>query len=299
MTILPPALRRKCDPCHPARDPKEIHVPGEDEERTSVNTRSNLSEVNNKGGLINAGAIHGSVRLLGLGVKRERVDGDTLGLGHASVVPVGLVPGEVVTITLSETVLAVNLELARGEGVKTTDERLGAVKSINGVEVLAVGVLVGLEVVPVVSAVDSTVGGFIFTDGPDELHAGVVEAKLELLAGGGGALSGVLELSNKVFVGLLGGDAAFSGFKEDVVNPKPGVEVVGNVSEGKGGISHSVIGGKDVKVVKGADGGGEPDNVVLEGNKGERKTGVLVEPELGDEGNGGAGVGRLGGLETV
>jgi hypothetical protein len=247
--------------------------------------------------LINTGKVRSSVGLFGFGVKGERIHSDTGGLGHASVVFVGLVTSEIVTVALSETVLAVDLKLAVGsEGVKAADISLVSEDGIgtSAGEILSPGVFVGAEVIPLVG-----VGGIIFTDNPHEFHAGVVEGKLGANGGSGdGFLASVLNLGNEVFVRFLGSDAAFSGLKENVVNPELSINEAAGLGGGKGR-GDGAGGGKRVKFRERAEFEGDANLVVLESNKGKRKSGVFVEPETGNEVHLGGGVRNLGGLETV
>lgn len=71
-------LTSECHTGHTTSNPEEIHVSREDVKGTLIDAGSDLSEVDDQSGLINTGAIHGTVGLPGLGIKRERVDGDTL-----------------------------------------------------------------------------------------------------------------------------------------------------------------------------------------------------------------------------
>jgi hypothetical protein len=91
------------------------------------------------------------------------------------VVLEGLVSSEVVTITFSEAVLAVDLELAFNHGVEAADIGLGSCVIERGSSALEPSVGVSFKVIPLI---DTIGGGSILTDSPDQFHTRVVECEL-------------------------------------------------------------------------------------------------------------------------
>jgi hypothetical protein len=168
------------------------------------------------------------------GFEGEGVNVDTTGLtvhsGDTFVMLEGLYKLEVLGYTGGETFVTVELEFG---GV--------------------VGCNVGSDV--------STV--FLFN--PDDFLTGVVE--IEFNFGGGGFVTGELELFDEVLVGDLGETATFVSVEVNVINV-----------EGSGGKGASGSINEDVITVTEFD--VDFDFVVLEGNKGEGKTGIAAEPEL-------------------
>jgi hypothetical protein len=79
-----------------------------------------------------------------------------------------------------------------------------------------------------------------------------------------------LELGDEVFVGFLGGNPAFSGFKEDVVDPELGVSE-GELRVFKTETSYriSVIGTENIEFRKRSEFKGYFNLMVLESNEGK------------------------------
>ena len=134
-------------------------------------------------------------------------------------------------------------------------------------------------------------------DNPDELLDGVVEVKLDLVGGGtNGLIASELELLDEVLVGVLGHAAALVGVEEDVVDVEGSGDeglVVGRLHlEGAGGglVARKVGHGPEALVDR-AKIDVDADLVVLEGDEGKGKTGVLAEPELKGDVKGGLGKG--------
>ena len=151
------------------------------------------------------------------------------------VVLVRLHPVEVVTITDSESVVAVELDQGSDDRVLTchtfntgygvTRFQDGAVPEIRVVE--------GLLSLPGVD--DGVIARHegIALDNPDEFLTRVVEVQLDLVGGrADGFITGELELFDEVFVCGLGEAFAFFGVKVDVVNVERAV--VELEAEGRG-----------------------------------------------------------------
>lgn len=130
-----------------------------------------------------------------LGLEGEGVNVDTSVAGNVLVVLEGLDQVEVGTITLSEAVVTVQLQLGSG----------GHVGSSGGVG-------------------GPRVGGHGGGDtNPDQLLHGVVEVELDaVVAADEGLITSELQLGDQVLVGQLSEAAALVSVQEDVVNPQGG-----------------------------------------------------------------------------
>jgi hypothetical protein len=187
-----------------------------------------------KSGVVNTGHVAGTRGLMFFGFEGEGVNVDATGLtvhsGDTFVMLEGLYKLEVLGYTGGETFVTVELEFG---GV--------------------VGGNVGTDI--------STV----FFLNPDDFLAGVVEVEFNF--GGGGFVTGELELFNEVLVGDLGETATFVSVEVDVI------DVEGSGGKGaRGSINEDVITVTEFEV--------DLDFVVLEGNKGKGKTRIAAEPEL-------------------
>jgi hypothetical protein len=142
---------------------------------------------------------------------------------------------------------------------------------------------------------------------PLEFLDGVVEVQLDLVGGGSDGLrTSELNLLDEVLVALLGKAAALLSVEVHVVN------IEGSGRKGLGGRSGGVTRGnlKVLAVLPSFEVDVDANLVVLEGDEGDRKTGVAAEPELegdveglgrgttaGDAGDGGLRR-RAGGIES-
>ena len=215
--------------------------------------------------------------LLGLERKGVHVDANR---GDVGVVLVRLDQVEVLALTLGESVMAVQLDLGRhdrvraghalhaGHGVARLQD--GAVEPVGVVEGL--GALVGAN--------DRLVAGHegITLDNPHQLLGGVVEVQLDLVGGGGHRLTtGELELLDQVLVGDLGEAAALIRVQVDVVDIQGGRDQAGRGDTAGDGVARGVVEDQVLELVELQP---DLDLVVLEGNQGESKARVAVEPEL-------------------
>ena len=123
----------------------------------------------------------------------------------------------------------------------------------------------------------------IWLDNPDEFLDGVVEVELDLVRGGTDRLiTRELELIDEVLVGVLGHTTAFIRVEEHVVDEEGsrnerlvvGLAYLDRAAVGREG------GDRPETLINGAKIDVDADLVVLESNERERKTGVLAEPEL-------------------
>jgi hypothetical protein len=169
-------------------------------------------------------------------------------------------------------------------------------KSINGISVVEGLSTKYLEKEGIASQGRAVVNVLIGLYNPDELLHGVVEVKLDLVAGRTNRLiTSELELSNQVLVRILGHSAALISIQEDIVNVQRGSNqrlIVGNGSRNRasnrvltnrtsvgvgvavqcGNSPQALINRTDIKV--------DLDLVVLKSNQGKSKTRVGAEPKL-------------------
>ena len=128
---------------------------------------------------------------------------------------------------------------------------------------------------------------------PNKLLDGVVEVELDLVGGGPNRLvSGELELSDEVLVGVLGHAAALISVEEDIVDVEGGrnkgllvscldIDRLGGTNAERGNrIRVRERGNGPEALVNRAQIKVDLDLVVLEGNQRERKARVGAEPEL-------------------
>lgn len=235
--------------------------------------------------VIDAAEVAGTRGLVLLRLESKGVHVDVLG-GHTGVVLVGLHKAEVRTGAVGHTVVTVEEDLRRSEGLGEGDSLIrgrggvlpGGLVSTNGVHGEVEVILLILSLLGAVH--------------PDKLLNGVVEVHAELLSAAGGTvvrgdglITGELELLNEHLVGYLGEAATLIGVKVDVIDPERAVSNLlvasGNVTEDE------VLNLLEINV--------DLDLVVLEGNEGKSKSGVAVEEE--NKGNvvGTVGGGILGG----
>jgi len=212
-------------------DPEDIVVSGEHVHgggRSGGSLDSNL-------GIINAGEVASTGRLVLLGLEGERIGVHT-GAGVTGVMVVRLNLVEVLTLLFLEAVLTVKDEL---EGIKGTDSLLGeklrgeSRGEEGGAKVgdghVAVGLLsnrggVGLKDDSVsgrVGEVPETLPVAAVGEAPHKLLHGVVVGEADLLLGSGlnGVRTSMLDLLDEVFVALLGKSPTLLSVKVDVVGP--------------------------------------------------------------------------------
>jgi len=176
-------------------------------------------------------------------------------------------------------------------GTARAGNRVGATKGMDGVGegIYGIGVVEGLGAEDVEEGALAVKGGAVVYVGvrlhdPDELLDGVVEVELDLVGRRADRLiTSELKLLNEVLVGVLGHAAALVRVKEDVVHEErsgnEGLVVgVGALDRAAGGGGEGVDGPE--ALVNGAKINVDADLVVLESNEGESEPGVLAEPEL-------------------
>ena len=167
-----------------------------------------------------------------------------------------------------------------------------------GEGIYGIGVVEGLGAEDVEEGALAVKGGAVVYVGvrlhdPDKLLDGVVEVELDLVGRRADRLiTCELKLLNEVLVGVLGHAAALVGVKEHVVHEERSgnerlVVGVGALDCAGGGGGEGVDGPE--ALVNGAKINVDADLVVLEGNEGESKPGVLAEPELERNVEGGLG----------
>ena len=219
-----------------------------------------------------------------LRLQSEGVDVDT-DSGDVGVVLVRLDPVEVVAITDSEAIVAVELDqgsdyrvvtshaLNTGDGVTRLED--GAVPPVRVVK----GLLALPEVDDRVIARDERVA----LDNPDELLARVVEVELDLVGrGGDGLATSELEGIDQVLVGNLGELAALIRVEVDVVYVQRGSDQTlgANAVADDVGVGRLLGGIVPAHVAEVVELQIDAHLVVLEGDQGQSQTRVAVKPEL-------------------
>ena len=218
-----------------------------------------------------------------LGLEREGIHVDT-DSGDVGVVLVRLDQVEVATLTLVESVMAVQLDLGRHDRIVTSHalDTGHRVPRLEDGTVPPVGVVEGLLALEGLDDGIITRHEGITLDHPDELLARVVEVQLDLVGRRGDGLSTrELQLLNQVLVRDRGEAAALIRVEVDVIDIQRGrdqargcdtvADLVG------GGTAVSIV---EAQVVEGLEFQVDLDLVVLEGNQGQGKTRVAAEPEL-------------------
>ena len=219
-----------------------------------------------------------------LRLEREGVYVDT-SRGDIGVVLVRLDPVEVVAVTDSESVVAVELD-ERGDDGVVARHALNTGHTVTRLQhgaVPPVGEVEGLLALPGVD--DRVVARHegVALDNPDELLARVVEVELDLVGRGrDGLAASELEGVDQVFVRDLGELAALIRVEVDVVNVegrRNEARVRDAVADdvGVGGVLGGIVPAHVAEVVELEV---DADLVVLEGDQGEREARVAVEPEL-------------------
>ena len=220
------------------------------------------------------------------------------------------------TLAVNESVLAdEGVGVSLSNGIRATESMDGVGEGVNGISVVEGLGTQNLEEEGVAHKGRAVIDVLIRLDNPNQLLDGVVEVELDLVGGRTDRLvTGELELSNQVLVGVLGHSAALISVQEDIVDVEGGSNqrlVVGDggrdsLASGKlGSITSSGVG-------VAAQGGDSPqalinrtnikidlDLVVLKGDQGEGKTGVGAKPELKRNVEGGLRKGVTGGTHLA
>ena len=221
--------------------------------------------------------------------------GDEAGRGGRAVVGEVNVSTAIYCRSVGEEAVGVDkVVVGIAAGTAGSGNRVGAAKGMDGVGegIYGIGVVEGLGAENVEEGALAVKGGAVVyvgvgLDNPDKLLDGVVEVELDLVGRRADRLvTCELKLLNEVLVGVLGHAAALIGVKEHVVHEERSgnerlVVGVGALDRAAGGGGEGVDGPE--ALVNGAKINVDADLVVLEGNEGESKPGVLAEPEL--EGN--------------
>lgn len=230
-----------------------------------------------------------------LGQEGERVNVDAPGR-DVGVVLVWLHQVEVGSQALGEPVVAVELELGRGDGVLAGIHEVALADlraSVGtGQEVLPrVGVLgrgVGVssigKVEPLLSEGLQRCSGIHHEcrlHGPHQLLRWMVEVEFHLVTGVVRCLdSSVLQLGNKVLVADLGEAAALLCIEVDIINIQRCVwQGTNHEVEGSGGGNSNLVGSEEAVGCL-SELNVDLDLVVLQGDQGKSQTGVVAEPEL-------------------
>jgi hypothetical protein len=178
-----------------------------------------------------------------------------------------------------------------------TSESVDSVrKSINGISVVEGLSTKDLEKESIASQRRAIVNVLIGLDDPDKLLNGVVKVELDLVTGRTNRLiTSELELSDKVFVGILCHSSALVSVKEDIVDVEGSSNQRLIVGDGgrDGATSGVLVSSVESRTRAAVQGGDSPqalinradikinlDFVVLESNQGKCKTRVGAEPEL-------------------
>ena len=214
-----------------------------------------------------------------LGVKGKRVDVDA-DRGDVRVVLVRLDQVEVGTLTLGESVVAVELNLGRNRGVLAR-KALNTRDGVAGLERRAIEPIGEVERLLALVDIHRAVAGRerITLGNPDELLARVVEGHLDLVRGRRNRLGArELELLNQILVGDLRKPTTLLRVEVDVVDVERRGDQAGRIRAVKDGLG---VGPGEVAELLELD--VDLDLVILERDQGERKARMTVEPEL--EGN--------------
>jgi len=230
-----------------------------------------------EGGIVNTGEV---ARARGLVVLRGKSEGVHVDANrrHVGEVLVRLDQVEVITSTLLEPVVAVELNEGRHNGVLaalTLNKTMGVAAVKHG-EVPIIRVVEGLLSVVLIDGSRRASGEVITLDDPGEELDGMVEAHTDLVGNSrDGFLSSELKLLNEVLMGVLSHLAALIRVEVDVVNEQGArLKTLGaDIGVSRRAISPAHIfnrGKVDVDL----------DLVVLEGNQGQSETRVAAVEEL-------------------
>ena len=267
---------------HATHDAEHVVVSGIDTDLgTVVGTNGVVGEHKHKGGIVNAGEVAGAAGLVLLGLEGKAVHVDTDG-GDVGVVLEGLDQVEILALTLSEAVVAVELDLGSHNGVlagKALNTGDGVARLQDGA-VPPVGVVEGLLALPGANDVVVARDEGITLNNPHKLLAGVVEVEADLVGRAGHRLAtGELELLDEVLVAHLGEAAALVSVQVDVVHVEGGGHkarlghtVADQVARGGSLVPAEVLDLIELEV--------NLNLVVLESNQGQGKARVAAEPEL-------------------
>jgi len=185
---------------------------------------------------------------------------------------------------------------AGGEGRERSERGMGVGEGINRISVVEGLGSKNAEETGSGRKTSAVVNVLVGLNNPDKLLDGVVEVELDLVGGGpNGLVSGELELSDEVLVGVLGHASALISVEEDIVDVEGGrnkgllvrrLNIDGLSSQARGERSTSRVrerGDGPEALINRAQIKVDLDLVVLESNQRERKARVGAEPEL--EGN--------------
>ena len=182
------------------------------------------------------------------------------------------------------------------EGCKGSERGMGVGEGINRISVVEGLGSKNTEETGRGRKTGAVVNVLVGLNNPNKLLNGVVEVELDLVGGGpNGLVSGELELSDEVLVGVLGHASALISVEEDIVDVEGGrnkgllvssldIDSLSNTRAESGTSSIIRKGGDGPEaLVNRAQIKVDLDLVVLESNQRERKARVGAEPEL--EGN--------------
>ena len=184
---------------------------------------------------------------------------------------------------------------AGGEGREGSERGMGVGEGINRISVVEGLGSKNTEETGRGRKTSAVVNVLVRLNNPNKLLDGVVEVELDLVGGGpNGLVSGELELSDEVLVGVLGHASALISVEEDIVDVEGGRNKgllvrrldIDGLSSTRGERSTSRVrerGDGPEALVNRAQIKVDLDLVVLESNQRERKARVGAEPEL--EGN--------------
>lgn len=211
-----------------------------------------------------------------LGVEGKRIHVNAY-RGDIGVVLEGLHQVEVLAFTLSETVMAVQLDLGSHNGVlaRKTLHHGDRVARLQHRAVKPVGVVEGLLALV---GVHCAVAGNkrVALDNPDEFLTRVVEGHLDLVgAGGDRFITSELQLLNQILVSNLGKAAALLSIQVDVVNIQRRRH---QTRSGNAVADGGVVGPAQVAELIQLQ--VQLHLVILQSNQRQSKTSVAVKPEL-------------------
>ena len=266
---------------HSRHNPQHVVVHSVDADLggTAIRTTADRAggHVKLESGIVDAGEVARARGLVVLGGKGKGVHVDA-NRRHVGEVLVRLNQVEVITSTLLEPVMAVELDEGRHDGVlaSLTFNKAVGVTGVKHSKVPIIRVVERLLSVVLINGCRRAPGEVIALNNPSEELDGVVEAHPDLVGNRrDGLLARELELFNEVLVGVLSHLPALIRVEVDVIDEqRASLETLGaHIRVGSRAVSPAhILNGGEIDV--------DLDFVVLEGNQGESKARVAAVEEL-------------------